>query len=217
MASKDNTVNIPAGLKVKKKIKRIEAAKKPYHHGDLRGALLEAGQRLLQTRKADDLALREVARDVGVSATAVYRHFPDKGALLSALAQDGLDRLGQAQRQATAVAGGGHNGFLASGLAYVQFAVANPALFRLIFSCAQSEDLLDRPLDSVTGAMHDLRADIDRLMPPHLPAPARKAAALHAWALVHGLALLVLDAQIPLDWVVIQSVLSTTGLPQAVD
>ena len=107
MASKDNTVNIPAGLKVKKKIKRIEAAKKPYHHGDLRGALLEAGQRLLQTRKADDLALREVARDVGVSATAVYRHFPDKGALLSALAQDGLDRLGQAQRQATAVAGGG--------------------------------------------------------------------------------------------------------------
>ena len=207
MASKDNTVNIL----FEKKVKSLEGAKKPYHHGDLRGALLEAGLRLLQTRKADDLALREVARDVGVSATAIYRHFPDKGALLSALAQEGLDRLAQAQRQATVAAGGGHSGFLASGLAYVQFAVANPALFRLIFSCAQGQDLLEAPLDSVGKAMADLRADIDSLMPPGLPAPARKAAALHAWALVHGLALLVLDGQIPLDWGLVQNVIGNAG------
>ena len=105
MTNKDNTVNIPAA-----KVGNL-VSKKPYHHGDLHGALLEAGLRLLQTRKADDLALREVARDVGVSATAIYRHFPDKGALLSALAQEGLDRLAQAQRQATSAAGGATTGF----------------------------------------------------------------------------------------------------------
>ena len=89
--------------------------------------------------------------------------------------------------------------------------MANPALFRLIFSCAQGQDLLEAPLDSVGKAMADLRADIDSLMPPELPAHARKAAALHAWALVHGLALLVLDGQIPLDWGLVQNVIGNAG------
>ncbi|WP_163484857.1 helix-turn-helix domain-containing protein, partial [Escherichia coli] len=58
---------------------------KAYHHGDLRVAALEAGLKLLETRTADDLGLREIARAVGVSATALYRHFPDKKALMTAL------------------------------------------------------------------------------------------------------------------------------------
>ena len=66
--------------------------KKTYHHGDLHAALIEAGLKLLGEREADTLGLREVARAVGVSATAVYRHFPDKGALLSAMAREGLAR-----------------------------------------------------------------------------------------------------------------------------
>jgi AcrR family transcriptional regulator len=201
VAAKDNSVNILSST-----------VDKPYHHGDLRAALLDAGLRLLQTRTADNLALREIAREVGVSATAVYRHFPDKAALLAALAQEGLDRLAIAQGHASALAGSTAAGFKASGLAYVRFAVDNPALFRLIFSCAQRIDLLEAPLDSVGNAMAKLREDIERLMPAHMPSSARKAAALHAWALVHGLAMLILDQQIGPDWGLVERVIAS-GLP----
>ncbi len=68
-----------------------------YHHGDLRPALIEEGLRLIAEGPADVLSLRELARRVGVSATAVYRHFPDKGALMAALAAQGLMLLGAAQ------------------------------------------------------------------------------------------------------------------------
>lgn len=183
------------------------APRQAYHHGDLRGALLDAGLRLLQSRSVDDLSLRELAREVGVSAAAIYRHFPDKHALMAALAIEGLERLATAQRRATRSAGGGAPGFLASGMAYVRFAVDNPALFRLVFSTACQDDPLEAQPDSVSAALGDLRDHIETLMPAGSPAAERKAAALHAWALVHGIAQLVLDRQIPADWRLIERVL----------
>jgi AcrR family transcriptional regulator len=188
------------------------APRQAYHHGDLRSALLEAGLRLLRERSVDDLGLRELAREVGVSPAAIYRHFPDKGALRAALAREGLERLAAAQRQATRAAGGGAAGFSASGVTYVRFAVENPALFRLVFSAAHGDDPLDAQLDSVSAAMRGLRQDIDALLPAGLPAGERKAAALHAWALAHGIAQLVLDGQIPADWRLIERVLSRLPL-----
>lgn len=182
MTNKDNSVN-------------IDAAKR-YHHGDLRAALVKAGLALLGERAADDLSLREVARHVGVSATAVYRHFPDKQALLSALAAEGMEELGRRQRAASEKAGGGPDGFAASGAVYVHFAVENPALFRLIFASAPPINLLEADLGKVGLAMRGLREDIAALMPPHLPEAARRTAALHAWSLVHGLAMLILDGQV---------------------
>jgi AcrR family transcriptional regulator len=188
---------------------------RPYHHGDLRNALIEAGLRLLEARPPDgtqdDLGLREVAREVGVSATAIYRHFPDKHALKAALAAEGLARLARRQQQASKQAGRGAAGFLASGLSYVHFAAEHPMLFRLMFSHAQPDDLLDASPDKVSAAMRGLREDIAELMPPGWTAAQRKAAALHAWALVHGLALLVLDRQIPADWTLIEQVLAAFG------
>ena len=210
MAKKGNSVNMSASQPEH----AAESTRKTYHHGDLRAALVEAGLRLLQSRTADDLSLREVAREVGVSATAIYRHFPDKQALMAALAHEGVERLAREQRGASLHAGGGRSGFLASGLAYVRFAADNPALFRLIFSCAQTEDLLDASIDTVSSAMQGLRRDIEQLMPAALPDADRKAAALHAWALVHGLAQLLLDRQITPDWALIERTLaaSFTGL-----
>lgn len=183
-----------------------------YHHGDLRSALLDAGLRLLRARSVDSLSLRELAREVGVSAAAIYRHFPDKNALMAALAVEGLERLAKAQRQATRTAGGGKAGFLASGMAYVRFAVDNPALFRLVFSAAKQGDPLEAQLDSVSSALRGLRQDIEALMPAEAPAAERKAAALQAWALAHGLAQLVLDRQIAVDWRLIERVLSRMTL-----
>jgi hypothetical protein len=97
-------------------------------------------------------------------------------------------------------------------MTYVRFAVENPALFRLVFSARQGADPLDAQLDSASAAMRGLRQDIDALLPAGLPAAARKAAALHAWALAHGIAQLVLDGQIPADWRLIERVLSRLPL-----
>ena len=102
-----------------------------YHHGDLRAAVIAAGLKRLEAGDDGELGLRALARDVGVSATALYRHFPDKEALLDALADEGLRRLGARQAQAWLKAGGGRNGFKATGTTYVRFAHDEPALFRL--------------------------------------------------------------------------------------
>jgi AcrR family transcriptional regulator len=174
----------------------VNIDKRPYHHGDLRAALLAEGLRLLAERDADSLSLREIARGAGVSATSVYRHFPDKEALLTALALEGLARLGAAQRVASEAVGGGEAGFRETGRAYVRFALANPALFRLIF--ASPALAAGKPGKAPESEAHDL-----------LQANAAKQAArdggetgiraVQAWALVHGLAMLMLDGQIPAD------------------
>jgi AcrR family transcriptional regulator len=176
---------------------------KPYHHGDLRAALVEAGLTLLASREGGELSMREVARSVGVSANAVYGHFPDKAALMRALAAEGLRQLAAAQRIAADEAGGGAVGFEATGRAYVRFAVANPALFRLIFSNPAHLDLLSEPSDDVPDAMAFLRANAAVIAGPDGDA---SLIALRAWSLAHGLAMLMLDSQVPPDDAVIRSV-----------
>jgi AcrR family transcriptional regulator len=175
-----------------------ESVKRGYHHGDLRAALIEAGLGLLAERSADDIGLREAARAVGVSATAVYRHFPDKGAFLSALAGEGLRQLGAAQRAAEEAAGGGEAGFAATGTAYVRFAIANPALFRLAFSASGAGPKW------TPGALDEADNDAARLLRENAARlsageAAARLVALRAWGLVHGLALLILDRQIVLE------------------
>lgn len=164
---------------------------KRYHHGDLRAVLLEVGLRLLAERDVEGVSLREMARGVGVSATSVYRHFPDKAALMRALALEGLDRLAVAQRDAASGKEGAAS-FAATGRAYVRFALANPALFRLIFtSSAQLQ---------ATGeveALRMLRANVAQVLPSGVDSEEAEASALRAWSLVHGLAMLMLDGQLP--------------------
>jgi AcrR family transcriptional regulator len=169
--------------------------KKSYHHGDLRAALIEAGLTLLETRTADDLGLREVARTVGVSPTAIYRHFPDKRALMVALASEGLARLAAAQHAASEAKGGGVAGFSATGATYVRFARDNPALFRLIFANSKSGDLMDgQPEDAAFAFLH---ANATALA-ENVGGDAH-VVALQAWAIAHGLAMLMLDGQVQVD------------------
>jgi len=172
-------------------------SKTRYHHGDLRAALVEAGLALIEARTADEVGLREAARAVGVSATAVYRHFPDKAAFLGALAAEGLQRLAAAQAAASEAAGGGAAGFRATGFAYVRFALANPGLFRLIFSSAAKAPRADWA-EHDDDAMRMLLQNAERLARKDDPEEARLFA-LRAWALVHGLAVLMLDGQLPAD------------------
>lgn len=194
MGQNDNTVNI---------------AEKRYHHGDLRVALVAEGLRLLAQRDVESLSLREVARGVGVSATSVYRHFPDKEALLTALAMQGLAELGAAQSAAAAAAGGGDAGFAATGRAYVRFALANPALFRLIFASPVLAPVKGAPVrESAVGELLHANAAV-------YAADEGEASvvAVQAWALVHGLAMLMLDGQIPEDDALIDRAIG--GMAQA--
>lgn len=171
----------------------VSTSIRPYHHGELRPALVEAGLALVAG--ADEPSLRAVARTVGVSATAVYRHFPDKMALLTAVAQAGLDRLGAAQRAAFEAAGGGKAGFDATGVAYIRFALDNPALFRLIFAQPVGDAMREAGADG-NDAMTFLLANAAALAPPGVDAPLF---ALQAWSLAHGMAMLMLDGQVPAD------------------
>ena len=82
-----------------------QPTERPYHHGNLRSALLAAAERTVRERGVQDLSLRELAREVGVSHGAPRRHFPDRQALLDALAESGFDRLGAELRAAADRAG----------------------------------------------------------------------------------------------------------------
>lgn len=198
MTSKDNSVNIKGDGAAK--------AAGTYHHGDLRAAVIAAGLTRLAEGDGTELGLRALARDVGVSATALYRHFPDKEALLDALADEGLRRLGALQAQAWLRAGGGHAGFKATGIAYVRFAYDEPAVFRLSFTRQMSERC-EPGADGGEVGYNLLRAGVAQTM-PNLEDP--DTAALHAWALVHGLAMLILDRRIEWDEAMVEEVVGLT-------
>jgi AcrR family transcriptional regulator len=105
-----------------------------YHHGNLRAALLDAAERKLPETGVDGLSLRELARELGVSHGAPRRHFPDKQALLDALAVTGLQRLGEEVDAALASAEGDFTDRLtAFASAYVRFATRSPELLELMF------------------------------------------------------------------------------------
>lgn len=179
MAGNDNSVN-------------MTSLRATYHYGDLRLALISEGLRLLETQTAQTLSLREVARNVGVSAPAVYRHFPDKAAFLRVLAGEGLARLAAFQAQASERAG--PNAFAASGKAYVQFALANPALFRLVFTTGAGVTSLSGEREGSAG--WQLHRHVVASIGTDADDEDVRVVAYRAWALVHGLAMLILDGQL---------------------
>ncbi len=192
----------------------IESAKRDYHHGDLRSAAIAEGLQQLRTASLDRLSLRKIARNLGVSATALYRHFPDKAALLGGLAMAGAEQLGREQMAAFDIAGGGETGFAATGRAYVRFAIANPALFRLVMACTPANAERAGQAAADTSPMRFLHQNIAALLPTGAPEDARRVGALQAWALVHGLAMLVLDGQVDADDAMIERVIAGGVAPQ---
>nr|WP_238257840.1 TetR/AcrR family transcriptional regulator [Methylobacterium gnaphalii] len=160
-----------------------------YHHGDLREALVVAGLAILEEGgDPKALSLREATRRAGVSAMAPYRHFADKDALLAAVATIGFQRL----REALLAADGQGGGIMAlreQGVAYVAFACANPALFRLMFGSATAKD------DAMVAASNASYAVMEERVRSLVPADRVEDWALHCWATAHGLAALAVDGQ----------------------
>jgi AcrR family transcriptional regulator len=162
-----------------------QTEKSTYHHGDLRQSLLDATLALLA--EGEEPSLRAVARRAGVSPMAPYRHYPDKDALLTAVALRGIEGLHQAISDADRAAPAG-SGLVAQGLAYVRYAADHPVLFRLMFGPARPRagGAICTASDSVrTVMLHRLAIEAPDRLSPEL--------ALGCWSLIHGLALLVID------------------------
>jgi AcrR family transcriptional regulator len=168
----------------------VAVTPRPYHHGNLRAALLESAERTLAHGGAGELSLRELARQVGVSHAAPRRHFADKQALLDALAEDGFERLGSELRDALAAAGPAFDArLLAFARAYVRFATEHAALLELMFAGKH------RP-----GAADSLREAADRAFEAPLAlisegqaagevvAGEPERVAIVAWAALQGIA-----------------------------
>ena len=160
-----------------------------YHHGNLREACLQAARELLEESGDSDLSLRAVARRAGVSATAPYRHFADREALLYGVAAVGYRDL--AGELAAAQPSPSTPADLADiGVAYVRFALDHPALFRVMF--AEPCDPTSPERVAATTAINEYLHTIIRQA---LPTADTGAMATTLWALVHGMAFLHLDGK----------------------
>jgi AcrR family transcriptional regulator len=151
-------------------------------------ALVHAAGKLLEKEGVEALSLREVARRAGVSHAAPYRHFAEREALLAALAVEGFAWLGEAQR-AAAKAGG----LRAMGEAYVAFALAHPQRFRLMFGGRIAFARHARLREVATQAFDELAGALSARVPE---AQDARDASIAAWALVHGLAQLLLGERL---------------------
>ncbi|MBL0923218.1 MAG: TetR/AcrR family transcriptional regulator [Sphingomonadaceae bacterium] len=174
---------------------KIESSTRSYHHGGLRQAVIDEGLRLLDAnqKEPDALSLRQIARNVGVSAPAVYHHFPDKQALLKSLADYGMQMLAEQQAEAAKI--GGETGFAEMGRTYVRFAIANPGLFRLIFSHMPMR--ISPSTSALKGSPEWMLRDyIKRTLGPTATAREQFAAVVRVWSLIHGLSMLILDEQV---------------------
>jgi len=169
----------------------------PYHHGDLRNALVTQATDLARTGGPDAVVLREAARRVGVSPSAAYRHFPSLEGLLAAVSSRAREALGRAMLErldrlpldddprSAALAR-----FRATGEAYIDFALTEPGLFRVAFLPCDRELVVSddpSPYAILTNAIDDVAATGG--MPPERRPHAEEV----AWTAVHGAAVLIGD------------------------
>lgn len=165
-----------------------EPAKSSYHHGDLRATLISIAMEMLE--RGETFSIRAVAREAGVSATAPYRHFSGREALESALAAEGLRSL-KADLTRDRPQPSSLEELAEFGVAYVEFALRRPALFRLMFG--NECNIHDEERVRAAAEVHELLATaIAGVFPGSDPLDL----ALGGWGLVHGMAFLYLDRKL---------------------
>jgi AcrR family transcriptional regulator len=181
--------------------KASSSRKRSYHHGNLRKALLAASLKLVTRHGVEAFSLREAARAVGVSVAAAYRHFEDRSALLRALAHEGLAQLALEMEEAVSTAPGAPESAERSvaelsriGAVYVEFAVAHPSRFRVMFGpwCDLADELTPELLPRGRDPLQVLVDTLDGMVRTGaITEAARKGAEISAWSTVHGFASLL--------------------------
>ncbi|HSF37917.1 MAG TPA: TetR/AcrR family transcriptional regulator [Nocardioides sp.] len=167
----------------------------PYHHGNLREALVEAAVEVVREAGPEGLALRELARRVGVSHAAAYRHFADREALVDAVAERAMDALlavvhdRLAAVDETEPVARARRRLVQIGVGYVDFAVAEPGLFRLLFTAYPDPPEGKDPDGEDPYSM--LNAALDELVAVgYLDPRDRPGAEVTCWSAVHGFSVL---------------------------
>lgn len=178
---------------------RASTAKDRYHHGDLRAALLQAAEEELRDHGVEGFTLRGCARRAGVSHAAPAHHFGDANGLLTALAAVGYRRfLATQERRKQAEQAQGAARLIAAGLGYVDFARANPMLFRLIFASDRPDHADPELCAAARAAFMALVDDVAATLGPEAAAGAEGRAMVQAaWAMAHGIADLAIAGQLP--------------------
>jgi AcrR family transcriptional regulator len=195
-----------------KKIKQ-----KPYHHGDLYETLVKAGTELLNEEGLDNFTLRECARRAGVSHAAPKNHFDSVEDLLSEIAARGFEQFVSelGARADSAFIQTPDDRMIAMGRAYIAFARANPAIYLMMFRHQQQFSKSQHLMQASHDAWMQLEESVAAVLGPGRDDARARAA--HVWALVHGIASLIIDKRFPANVdpeLVIDQSLST--LPQAI-
>jgi AcrR family transcriptional regulator len=179
-----------------------QSAERPYHHGDLRRAIVTAAMEILQETQSLEFSLRELARRAGVSHNAPYKHFADKRELLAAVSAAGFETL--TRRMTTEIAGldNAREQLFAMLRAYIAHGVENPALYNLMFGGYLGGPNRSRPAIELAEAEKTkallagviVAGGLGRAI-PHTARNERQIAGaiLACWSLVHGLTLLLAD------------------------
>ena len=171
--------------------------KRPYHHGDLKAALLAAAADILRTEGLPALTLRAVARRVGVSHMAPTPHFGDVSGLLSELAAVGYTAFGQALREAQENPRG-RSIPASTAHAYVDFARAEPAMFLLMFRSERLDFTRPALAEAVQEASRRLMRSVDTTSTQQADEGgfATLGRAVGQWSVVHGFAMLLIDGRL---------------------
>jgi AcrR family transcriptional regulator len=201
MRSDVTVVNIPAPCDSEgMTVSAGSDPRKPYHHGSLRSALIEASIALAREGGPDRVILREAARAAGVSHSAAYRHFADREALLAEVASFARSELAAEMRRRVNRAKDPRRRLRAVGTAYIDFALAEPGLFRTAFTShpATSQDTDPSHSSAIADPFDVLGQVLDEAQAAGLLDPQRRPGAeIAAWSAVHGLAGLLLDGPLP--------------------
>ena len=168
---------------------------KSYHHGNLREELINEATKVLHDHDIDSITMRKLGRSLGVSKAAPYRHFENKAALLAAVAAEGFRKM-RSSFEETSNTGNPQIALSVVMERYISFATRNPGLYRLmfsreIFSLPVSEELLEAASKAYTGAKEILSS---------MNSSEKTAVSINtAWALVHGISLLINDNLLAVD------------------
>jgi AcrR family transcriptional regulator len=172
--------------------------RRPYHHGNLREALLQGALRVIAELGPAAFTLREVARRAGVSHNAPYRHFRDKDALLAAVAAEGFRELTRTMREAGERRSNALDKLKQSGLAYVAFALRRPEHFTVMFDAPVCSSKDPEYVQAAKEAFDTLVDYIRNCQEQgQLPDGNTEERVLYAWSLVHGIAKLAVAGRFP--------------------
>lgn len=168
----------------------------PYHHGDLKAALIARARQHISEKGFGSFSLREISREACVSHAAAYRHFPDKDVLLAQVAEQGFLELALSCEVAASLHAGDPVARLgACGLAYVTFGQRNPRLMHLMFTSLTSSSFgrSSASLKAASAASFGILNQViaDGQAQGKIRGQDSRSVALSCWAMVHGLAILL--------------------------